>query len=204
MKKNILKLLLALVSMSAYTQDWDIGPMIDLTQTTFSIPDTSGSNVAIGLNQMRPDLNAETNFAVGIFGLYNYKERLVYGGQLFYSKHSISNRTRLNNVQAIQFIPYVSYDFFNIGLFTGIGLGVGYITNIDESISTFEENSDLNSIDFPAKFALWYRVKDVAIIEIGGNYSLTAFEGNSKAKRTGLHVGLKIPLNKILYKKSIN
>lgn len=204
MRKMILKLLLALVSLSVYAQDWDIGPMLDLSQTTFLVPDTRASNIAIGLEEMRPDLNAETNFAVGIFGLYHYKERVVYGGQLFYSKHSISNITRLNNVQAIQFIPYVSYDFFNIGLFTGIGLGVGYITIIDESISTFEENSDKNAVDFPAKFALWYRIKNIAIIEVGGNYSITAFEGNSKAKRAGLHVGLKIPLNKILYKKPIN
>lgn len=200
MKKYIFLPLFAFISISVLSQDWDIGPMADLSRTTFSIPDTRASNIAIGLDQMRPDINAETNFAVGIFGLYNYKERLVYGGQLFYSKHSISNTTRLNNVQAIQLIPYLSYDFFNIGLFTGIGIGVGYITNIDESIATFEENSALNSIDFPAKFALWYRIKDIAIIEVGGNYSLTAFEGNSEAKRVGLHVGLKIPLNKILYK----
>lgn len=202
MKSIVCTLVTLFLSTCLFAQDWEFGPLLNYESTTFTFPDDN--TILVGGNGGRgiDNLGRESNFSFGVYATKNPIGRAFYGVELFYGRHTASE-TEGVTVDAINFIPHFAFDFFDIGLYIGAGIGVGYIINtkgIDETPDGFGNGSEIQRIDIPVRIALSYPLKNIITLEAGLRGAVTSFEKQAELKRNSFFVGIKVPLSEILKK----
>lgn len=202
MKSIVCTIFILFFSTAIFSQDWEFGPLLNYESTTFTFPDDN--TIIVGGNGGRgiDNLGRESNFSFGVYATRNPIGNGFYGAELFYGRHTAAE-TEGVTVDALNFIPHFAFDVFDIGLYIGAGIGVGYIINtegIDESPDGFGNGPEIQRIDFPIRIALSYPLKDIITVEAGIRGSLTSFEKQAELKRNSFFVGIKVPLSHILKK----
>lgn len=177
-----------------YSQENEFGFMLNLANTTLSVPNGGITiNSGGGISENTDNTGYKTNFAIGLYGSFNVQYRTNIGVELFYDKTSSKD---LENIEfsAINLIPYFDYDIFGVNLFVNIGGGIGYIVN-DEGFEN--QNRKVEKFDFIAKIALAYKFENLGRIEIGTYPAVTSVV-KDYLSRHKYYIGIKFPIDKYL------
>ncbi len=195
MKKAIIMILLLLGTVS-YSQEFEIGPMLNFERTSFNIPDASFIMIGDYGGEGSRTTGYENNFSFGIFGQFFMEERVAVAGELFYTK---TTSAELEGIEftSINLIPYASLSLIkNEELYLNLGAGIAYMVKTPQF-----ENADLNrktrKMDFPIKLGLNYRFPKLVIIDLGIHSPFSRIV-EDELLRTAYYLGIKIPLNQIL------
>lgn len=193
-KKIFLKVLL-LLSFFNYGQKIEFGGMLNIENTTLSVPNgkiTIYSNG--GHSEGANSTGYKTNLGIGLFGKIRFDEEANHyvGVELFYDR--TSSKEIPISYNAINAIPYFDIDIFHTGLRFNLGIGAGFILNQ----ITFEEQSyEPKEIDLFGKVSLVYNIKDYCYLEIGMYPPGTSVVENY-LNREKYYLGIKVPLSKYL------
>ena len=193
-------LFILLTYTNSYSQEFEIGPMFNLEHTSFNIPDDSF--IVIGGpgagSEGSRTTGFENNFSGGIYGSYFFSEQLALSAELFYTKTS-STEFGEKSFSSINFIPYLSYGFFeDIPLFINLGGGVAYMIKTPDFGDKYSiQEEEIKKVDIPLKFSISYNVKDLFLIDLGIHSSVTRVV-EDKILRTAYFIGVKVPLNKLI------
>jgi len=177
-----------------YSQENEFGFMLNLANTTLSVPNGGITiNSGGGISENTDNTGYKTNFAIGLYGSFNVQYRTNIGVELFYDKTSSKD---LENIEfsAINLVPYFDYDIFGVNLFVNIGGGIGYIVN-DQGFEN--QNKKVEKFDFIAKIALAYKFDNLGRIEIGTYPAVTSVV-KDYLSRHKYYIGLKFPIDKYL------
>ncbi|MEM7085911.1 MAG: hypothetical protein AAF489_07000 [Bacteroidota bacterium] len=202
--KSILLCLCLGVSLMTFSQSFEVGPMLNLERTTFTVP--TGDIVIIvggtGGGEDTRNTGYESNIAFGGYFSYypdgGFSDRLALSTELFYNETSSTEFGDLS-FSTISLIPYVSFSFFDdFPLFMGIGGGIAFVLD-KPSFPQESFNDDIQNIDIPLKMMLAYRFEDIVTIELGVHGSVTKVVKDEVA-RNSYYLGVKVPLNQLLKK----
>ncbi len=203
MKLKFIIIFFLFISTSIFSQDWEIGSILAYERTTFNFPDDNTIIIGGPGGRASDDLGRESNFSFGAYAVKYPTELAFYGAELFYGRHTAARAPGIA-VDGISFIPHFGLDFFDIGIFLGGGIGVGYILNVDGIDETaddgFGNSPDTQRIDIPIRASISYRIKNVLTIEAGVRSSLTSFEKQEELKRNSFFAGVRVPLNQFFSK----
>lgn len=156
---------------------------VDTGETVINYDGTSG--------QRTENLGRKVNFSAGVYGTINLQDNTNIAIELFYNRTSAKDVPNAT-FDALNLVPYIDIDYFDINLYFNVGAGMGYMINKpdfnDESITT-------EDFDFFGKFALAYKFDDLGRIEAGFNLPFTEVI-NDNISRSKYYIGVKFPIFK--------
>lgn len=195
MLKKLLYGFIFLVSMTGYSQyfsEFEVGPMLNYQHTSLYV-----DNSVFGEEEGSSNSGFESNYAVGVYGIYYWKPSIGIGAELYYDKTSSDLLGNENHYNSLTFMPYLNYDPFRQvrNLYFGGGVGLSFIQESPEYGSTVKEE-DVRVITIPVKLSASYRVRNQFTFEVGANIELMEVVENT-VRRNAVYFGVKIPVNRV-------
>ena len=174
-------------------EDNQLGLLFNVSNTTLKVPNGDifiGTGPNGGISEGSDATGYDTNFMVGIYGLYAIEPLKSIGFELFYDKTSSKG---IDNVDfsAINLVALIDYEPFDLNLFLNLGVGVGYILNDVELQNSSQEQKDF---DLFAKASLAYQFNKLGRIELGTYFGVREVIDDF-VTRSKYFIGIKLPIN---------